>query len=577
MNDNTLLISNGTQRNWDRLSLCHDNKLTSRANKSKSEKRIKPDSYICGECLDVVITQIENSPYSCHDIFTYLCHQKLSFTNNPINVERFLFEYKLSADVSIYVPEEVILDTQNDWLGYLYQACTPEGKRNLQGMYYTNEEIVKKMLFDVDLDECRTFLDPCCGTGAFLMTANSKSLSQLYGIDNDEIAVMIAKANLIALYPNDSTYPQIYCEDFLESSLFFQSKIHNLKFDYIYTNPPWGISRVKTYSSTAINTKERSSLFFTKAFTLLRATGRMSFLLPSALLKIKAHQEFRSYVLSKTTITQISLFKEKFNGVYTDFFSISVTKQPPKGLQTYCVSSADSVINMIVPISEGQTEIEIYSYKGNEILRIVEDRGCYNLGDSIWALGIVTGDNKNKIKKRQLSGDYEAIYTGKDINKYTLATPTNYIKYDRTQLQQCAKDVIYRSQEKLVYKFISKTLCFAYDNNSSLFLNSANILIPKIEGMSIKTVLAFLNSDVFAYYYKKRHLDIKVLKNNLIALPFPQITPWQDEEITQMVDLVLNGNEKAVESINEYIFSIYNLTTNMKTEIKKELYGNSSA
>ena len=196
--------------------------------------------------------------------------------------------------------------------------------------------------------------------------------------------------------------------------------------------------------------------------------------------------------------------------------------------------------------------------------------------DSIWALGIVTGDNKNKIKTHKLGSDYEVIYTGKDVGKYTLAIPTKYIKYDRSQLQQCAKDDIYRCQEKLVYKFISKTLCFAYDNNSSLFLNSANILIPKIDGMSIKTVLAFLNSDIFAYYYKKKYLDIKILKNNLLTLPFPKITSLQDKEITQLVDLVLNGDRRAIESINEYIFSIYSLTTNMKNEIKNEIYGNTS-
>lgn len=578
MNDNALLISNGTQRNWDRLSLSNYNKLTSRANKSKSGKRIRPDSYICGVNLDFIITQIENSQNTCHDIFTYLCHQKLSHVSNRTNVERFLSEYQLTTDVGISVPNEVLIDTQSDWLGYLYQACTPEGKRNLQGMYYTNEDVVKKMLYDVDLDNCGdTFLDPCCGTGAFLMSAKSKSLSQLYGIDNDDIAVMIAKANLIALYPDDDTYPQVYCEDFLEDSVFFQSKIQDLRFDYIYTNPPWGVSRITAYSSTIIKSKERSSLFFTKAFKLLKKTGRMSFLLPSALLKVKAHQDFRSFVLSKTTITQISLYKEKFNGVYTDFFSISITKQQPERSQTYFVSRENDSVKIIMPISERQTEIELYPSCENDILKIIENLGRYNLGDSIWALGIVTGDNKNKLKKCKLSEEYEAIYTGKDVDKYMLATPTNYIKYDRAQLQQCANDHIYRCQEKLVYKFISKKLCFAYDNNSSLFLNSANILIPKIQGMSIKTVLAFLNSDILAYYYRKKHLDIKILKNNLITLPFPQITPSQNKEIELMVDMVLNGDKKTIESINEYIYLIYDLTANMKTEIKKELYGKTSA
>ncbi len=579
MSDNSLLISDGTRRNWSRLSLNHTNKLTSRANKSKSEKHISPDDYICGRYLSVIMSQIEANQCTCKDIFTYLCQQKLLHLGSKLNVKRFLSEYRLNTNINIniHVPDEIRLDTKKDWLGYLYQSYTPEGKRNLQGMYYTKEDIVKKMLDDVKLEYHHTFMDPCCGTGAFLMNVKASSLSQLYGIDNDEIAVMIAKANLIVLYPNDDCYPQIYCEDFLENSIFSHDKFRSIQFDYIYTNPPWGICRVCSYTSNIINSKERSSLFFVKAFMQLKPSGKMSFLLPSALLKVKVHQDFRSFVLKKTKINRISIYKERFNGVYTDFFSISVTKQMPNGVQTYCIEKNEQLINMTIPISDGLTEIEINSDRENEILTRVENIGCYNLKESIWALGIVTGDNKNKLKNYQLSNDYEIIYTGKNIEKYILTPPTNYIKYDRTQLQQCAKDELYRCQEKLVYKFVSKTLCFAYDNSSSLFLNSANILIPRIEGMSIKTILAFLNSDIFTYYYRKRYSDIKILKSNLMTIPFPRITLQQNTEITQMVDLALNGNMQVVKDINEYIYHIYAITPTMKTEIKKELYGNIAA
>ncbi len=575
MSNNSLLISNGTQRNWSRLSINHSNKLTSRANKSKSEKHIIPNDYICGEYLSAIMTRIESSPYSCKEIFTYLCYQKLLHLRNISNVNKFLSEYKINTNINIYVPNEILLDSQRDWLGYLYQAYTPEGKRNLQGMYYTNEDIVKKMLYDVKLECKETFLDPCCGTGAFLMNVEASSLSQLFGIDNDEIAVMIAKANLIALYPNDDNYPQIYCEDFLVTSNFFSfSNIKNIQFDYIYTNPPWGASRVQSYYSDVIHSKERSSLFFVKSFAQLKENGKMSFLLPSALLKVKVHQDFRSFVLNKTSIQKISIYKERFNGVYTDFFSINVTKNNPNNAQSYCVEKNNQSIEIYIPCLKNQTEIELDFIKGDEIISKVENVGQYYLKESIWALGIVTGDNKNKVKQYQSGDDYEVIYTGKNIDKYVLTSPTNYIKYDRAQFQQCAKEEIYRCKEKLVYKFISKSLCFAYDNSSSLFLNSANILIPNIKGMSIKTTLAFLNSDIFAYFYRKKFSDIKVLKGNLTTIPFPKITPQQDLEITQMVNLILKGNKDVEKDINEYIFHIYELTPKMVTKIKEELYGN---
>lgn len=213
----------------------------------------------------------------------------------------------------------------------------PEGQRNLQGQYYTNYRIIKEMLSGIAILPDQTFLDPCCGTGAFLMNAGATSLSQLYGVDNDEIAIMIAKTNLIALYPNDQVYPQLYCEDYLEDTVFSSSHLVGKYYDYICTNPPWGISKTGQYPSDIIHSGERSSLFFVKAFGQLKHGGRLSFLMPSSLLKIKVHQDLRSFIMTKTKIEGISLFNERFNGVFTDFFSITASCQDTVVEQKYFV------------------------------------------------------------------------------------------------------------------------------------------------------------------------------------------------------------------------------------------------
>ena len=151
----------------------------------------------------------------------------------------------------------------------------------------------------------------------------------------------------------------------------------------------------------------------------------------------------------------------------------------------------------------------------------------------------------------------EPIFTGKDISKYGLKKASRYIKYNRTDFQQCAQDELYRAKEKLVYKFVSGSLCFTYDDKQRLFLNSANILIPEVDGMSVKTVLAFLNSSLFNFLYTKRFNDLKILKGNLTTLPFPKITPEQDEEFTALVDRALSGDKNAQSEIDSLIFSLY--------------------
>ena len=118
---------------------------------------------------------------------------------------------------------------------------------------------------------------------------------------------------------------------------------------------------------------------------------------------------------------------------------------------------------------------------------------------------------------------------------------------------------MYRAKEKLVYKFVSSHLCFTYDDKQRLFLNSANILIPEVDGMSIKTVLAFLNSALFNFLYAKRFNDIKILKGNLSALPFPKISAEQNQQFSALVDQALSGDISAEDEINALVFSLYEL------------------
>lgn len=92
--------------------------------------------------------------------------------------------------------------------------------------------------------------------------------------------------------------------------------------------------------------------------------------------------------------------------------------------------------------------------------------------------------------------------------------------------------------------------------------------------MSIKTVLAFLNSELFSYYYSKKYADIKILKGNLMTLPFPEITERQDVEMTAMVDHVLDGEKEYVGKIDEYIYALYGFSATIANKVKQELYGN---
>ena len=560
MTEANIFISKATQRNWDKLKNGRSDRLTRRANKSCSQKIITPEGYVMAASLPRFVEELRDTTYPIEDLLFTLCALYLEHNKvNDDNKRRFFEEYTHYERLGLEVPRQILKNRNDDWIGFVYQSLTAEGSRILKGLYYTKPVIVNEMLSDIRMLNGEKFLDPCCGSGIFLLKVQHAEMEQLYGIDNDPLAVMIAKANLMVKFNESSVYPQIYQMDFL---LHAATALGDLRFDFIVTNPPWGTEKGKLHESDIVQSKEKASLFFTESFKYLNQNGILHFLMPSSLMKIKVHADLRRFVTQETRIEAIKCYRERFKGVFTDFISLKVSKKSIDGRQSYVVYGANNEVSRkeFVPGNDDFCAIPMLNDREEAILNQAERMRHDDLSHSRWALGIITGNNARVLKERMRQG-LEPIFTGKDISKYGLKKASRYIKYNRADFQQCAQDELYRAKEKLVYKFVSGSLCFTYDDKQRLFLNSANILIPEVDGMSVKTVLAFLNSSLFNFLYTKRFNDLKILKGNLTTLPFPRITAEQDEQFTALVDRVLSGDGKVQDKIDALIFALYDLNT----------------
>jgi len=560
MTESTIFISKATQRNWDKLKNSGTDRLTRRANKSRSQKIITPEGYVMAASLPRFVEELREAYYPIDDLIFSLCASYVEHNRvNETNKRRFFEEYTKYQRIDFEVPRQILKNRQDDWIGFIYQSLTAEGHRILKGLYYTKPVIVNEMLSDIRILNGERLLDPCCGSGIFLLKVQHAQMEQLYGIDNDPLAVMIAKANLMVKYNESTVYPQIYQMDFL---LHAASALGDLRFDYIVTNPPWGTEKGKLHASEIVQSKEKASLFFTESFKFLNKNGIQHFLLPSSVLKIKVHADLRRFITHETRMESLKCYRERFKGVFTDFISLKVSRKPIFGQQNYVVYGANNEVSRkeFVPREDDFCAIPMLNDRDEAIISKVERLRHDDLSHSRWALGIITGNNAKVLKDRPRNG-LEPIYTGKDITKYGLKKASHYIKYNRADFQQCAKDEFYRAKEKLVYKFVSSRLCFTYDDKQRLFLNSANILIPEIEGMSMKTVLAFLNSELFNYLYVKRFNDLKILKGNLSALPFPKISSEIDKRLSALVDEALKGNTDTINEIDNTVFSLYGFSS----------------
>lgn len=350
---------------------------------------------------------------------------------------------------------------------------------------------------------------------------------------------MIAKVNLLLKYRNVEFVPQVRVADFCalcdagetpdaddaadagDKEPFPGRPVRSLgpfqglRFDYVVTNPPWGAKSAKSpktakiakspkTASTRFPSEDSFARIFKAAFSVLTEDGTVGFLFPEAILNVKSHKAVRDFALEKG-LAAVTLYDALFSGVTTRYVDLEC--RPARQTAAFVVRAGgkdaegggpheEQLVPKSAVFETRNHVINFWTAEDLAIVRRVKALGAYDLTGSIWGLGIVTGDNKGKLLSEPFLGT-EPIHTGKDIEPYRLRPARHHIVFDRQRLQQAAPDAVYRAPEKLVYKFISRRLVFAYDDEGSLCLNSANILIPSVPSMGIKTVMAFLNSSVF--------------------------------------------------------------------------------
>lgn len=583
-------------------------RLNNRANKRESTKRFIPSEYsktnsdnsgiikIAGYVID---NALEIYPSLFFLSINLLIKEKLIYNKNPHQLLSFNFtDYKnlfllnilkeffhqinkSSFENTYYNLIEFNIPDQTDALGMIYQSVKSEGDKAKLGSYYTPKIVVDKIISEY-LTGKHKILDPCCGTGQFLLNAGElvKNPNLIYGFDIDPAAVFISKINLIIKFKSLDFSPNIFQLNTLKDSNNLFAKYNlPLNYDLIITNPPWGqhFDKITLNSLKSIypniNSFESFSYFLSKSIDMLKEKGTLSFILPESLLNIKVHRDIRQIILDKTTILKIIKLGRLFTNVFTGVIRIDLRKGNPKNDHKIAISSESLYYieqNRFRSNPDLIFDIDIKDADQKIIDKLFHKKHFTLKDNSDWALGIVTGDNKKFIYSSKQS-ELEEIFRGKEINKYFLSPAKRYIRFVPESFQQVAGTNKYRAKEKLIYKFISDKLVFAYDNKQRLTLNSANILIPKIKNYPIKIVLALLNSSLYQFVYLKKFSTIKVLKGNLEQLPFPVLSNKESNELISLVDKVLTKNIDLSEPDN-YIMKLFKISATEKDHIKNSVY-----
>lgn len=407
-----------------------------------------------------------------------------------------------------------------------YEQSLSESFKNKEGIYYTPRDVVLDLLQLGDKSVAgMTFLDPCCGSGNFIVRAIELGFKpeNIYGYDTDQTAVELTKRRI--LERTGYITQNIKHADFLAEALNPKRAF----FDCIYTNPPWGKKLTKDekekyglllQSGKSVDT---CSLFLFACMQCLREGGELGLLLPDSFYNIATFEAARIKVLSYD-IKRLVDYEKPFKGLMTKAFAFTLTKRTTKneaesilcesGGETYNRSSKSftnnpkSIINFQCKTSAADVIDHAFSMPHITLSSRAK-----------WGLGIVTGNNE-KFSQSQPKEGYIPVFRGADIKKNELAAPTCFIPKNLSLYQQVAPIEFYEAPVKLIYKFISAKLCFFYDDEKRYILNSANMLIPKSNlPISAMQLCALLNSDFLNWLFSELFKTHKVLRGDLEMLP----------------------------------------------------------
>lgn len=559
----------------------NNNHLKSRRNKKLKDNIELYNGYINSyknrEAVKELVMRYENNQLSDNELRLILAHFAKQLFEQITKLNSQVFESLISDLIknsdSCYIKvEDITLDfiPYEDTLGFIYLSLTALNSRKKNGMYFTPSRIANRLINNlsdsVNLKE-KSICDICCGSGNFLLALLHKGISfdNIYGIDIDDICVSIARINMF-LNNTSLTIEQLYSHLICNDALTNQ----NNKFDIIIGNPPWGFEYNKEYikelkkTYTVAKNKgfESYDLFIEKGINLLNDNGYLAYVLPESVMNVKSHLTVRNLILNNMSFKFVDYFGKTLKVANCSVISLCLQKCNSSKTKDCKIitNNGTFVITENRSITPECFNLNITDYEYNLLEKINNIKNHVYLKDNaIFAVGIITGDNKKYIVSEHLPNT-EPIIKGTDIDKYIINEPNNFIYFDKGSFQQTAPLEVYCSDEKLIYKYISDKPVFAYDNKRMLPLNSCNALIPQLDSLDIKYILAILNSSVAEFYFKKKFNSIKMLKSHIESLPIPVHTTKEQAEIINLVEeIISNPNETLYvqDKLNDIISDLY--------------------
>lgn len=208
------------------------------------------------------------------------------------------------------------------------QLLQNKRKKDL-GQFYTDPLLAQKIIQRLPIHSGVTLLDPCCGSGSFLLAASRLGFTKLFGADIDENAVCEARQSVpgATVVGRDTIFSP--ARDVLVN-LGLKEAV-----DVVVGNPPYRIVLDKDHrcsGASPIAWGRRNNLFvlaLEKSFELCRDGGVISYIVPKNFLHVSGYSNLRKQILSTKTLLFIADLGAFFPDVRGEQVLISMLNSPP--------------------------------------------------------------------------------------------------------------------------------------------------------------------------------------------------------------------------------------------------------
>ncbi|MDR2694257.1 MAG: N-6 DNA methylase [Chitinispirillales bacterium] len=353
-------------------------------------------------------------------------------------------------------------------------------------------------------------------------------------------------------------------------------------FDCVIGNPPWvdikghPVELVKYYFNNFHSTENRInlySIFVEKGLGLLNNRGFLGFIIPNSLLYQSSYEKIRRIILGEWRVDSIVRLPDNvFYGVKAETIILTINKTSK---QTRCllydrndtVSSVDiktahktNTVRSKEWINNEFSVFDIFSSKQEkDLLKKIETDKTYLSELCDFTLGITPYDKYRGHTQKQITErifhssskknkTFKRLLDGADVKRYFVEWgKKEYISYG-DWLGASRQKKFFTSPRILVRQIVGGNPLKIYAgyteeelyNVQSIF----NIVAKEDCNVSLKYLLAIINSNVMNFYHSRKYLDLsknlfqKILIQNCKKFPIKTIAPKNKTEIQQQQAIV---------------------------------------